>query len=339
VIYRQRSDNKQSNFMVQQSQPTSTHLTRLHAVDFRAAGLAVIPLRLDGSKAPAVPWAKYQSQPPTPSQTEQWFLNKPRGAAVICGRVSGGLEVLDFDAEADRVFPAWSELVGEVLCWLPVVETPSGGYHVFYRCPEISGNQKIAMPADGSKPFVESRGEGGYVVACISPAAVHATGYPYVQVAGPVLPQVPTITPEQRRQLWKAAASFDESKLADEHRRQLIKQKRHDHWQRITGPASNDSPIDDFSRRCDPHVFLEQLGWRQWRPGKWSRPGIEWGTSASLIESRDGVPLLHVFSTSADLPTGNHSMGSVLAHVIHGGDFSAARASLKEQGYGNESPT
>ncbi len=57
--------------------------------DFVDAGLCVIPLRLDGSKASTVSWKQYQDRKPTDAEIDDWF-SRPAGVAVVCGAVSGG---------------------------------------------------------------------------------------------------------------------------------------------------------------------------------------------------------------------------------------------------------
>jgi hypothetical protein len=56
---------------------------------------------------------------------------------LVCGAVSGNLELLDFDC-AGEAFAAWSELVAahapDLLDRLVIESSPSGGWHVFYRC-------------------------------------------------------------------------------------------------------------------------------------------------------------------------------------------------------------
>ena len=48
-----------------------------------------------------------------------------------------------------------------------MVQTPRPGQHVYYRCPVIQGNQKLAqaLDADGKpKTLIETRGLGGYTI-------------------------------------------------------------------------------------------------------------------------------------------------------------------------------
>lgn len=162
-----------------------------------SAGLCVLPIRGDGSKKPSLPtWKEFQRRRPTPRELATWFHpGSPVGIAVVCGAVSGGLEVLDFD-DGD-VFLEWAALVGAeapgLLPRLTQVRTPAGGRHVYYRCPGlVKGNRKLARTAAG-KALIETRGEGGYVLAPGCPPCCHPTGGVYEHVAGPALTAVPLL--------------------------------------------------------------------------------------------------------------------------------------------------
>lgn len=187
--------------------------------EYIEAGISIFPLLLDGSKKPAGSWKQYQSRIMEIGVAYARFSSGKYGAATICGAVSGGLEVFDFDREAHKVFPAWHRMVEPIAVRLPIVETPRG-LHVYSRCSVVCKNTKIAM--DGETTLIETRGEGGYVVNPSSPAAVHKSNSAYIQVAGPVLPEIPEITPEERLELWKAARTFDRSGLYDQQKRQAM---------------------------------------------------------------------------------------------------------------------
>ncbi len=178
--------------------------------DYVLSGISVIPLRSDGSKAPATrSWNEYRTRFAFSSELCQWFT-RPAGIGLVCGVQSGGLEALDFDERADEIFWAWVEqLPTDLFSCLSVVETGGFGYHVLYRCDRVTGNTKIAMTANGGV-LIESRGEGGYIVAAGSDNAVHSSGRPYVQVRGVPLPEIRKITPQERKKLWCVAASLDE---------------------------------------------------------------------------------------------------------------------------------
>ena len=66
--------------------------------DYLAAGLSIIPIRADGTKAPACgSWKKYQSERATTEEVGRWFLADNVGVAVIHGAVSGNSELIDID--------------------------------------------------------------------------------------------------------------------------------------------------------------------------------------------------------------------------------------------------
>jgi P4 family phage/plasmid primase-like protien len=320
------------------------------------AGLSVIPIRADGSKAPAIAsWKKYQQQLPTAAEVESWFGHECVGLAIIAGAVSGGLEVLDFDDAA--VFAPWRELVeGQLpglIGRLPVVETPGPGRHVYYRCREIAGNQRLAIKK-GTGTFltlIETRGEGGYVLAPGCPPACHSTGRTYQLVAGPSLRAVPEISPQEREILLVCARSLTDPRLAasicergpdEPTRSQMLAAKR---------TEDGDLPGSDFNRR-GPDWAEILTGWtvaaqrgdvRYWRrPGK-EAPG--YSATTGFCHNQHGDDLLAVFSSNAapfTIPAGKtctcYSKFSAYALLHHGGDFSAAARALVAQGYGAPRP-
>jgi putative DNA primase/helicase len=164
-------------------------------------GISVIPIRPDGSKAPALyHWKLFQERLPTPAELEHWFQGGECGIAILAGRVSGNLEILDFD---DRdTFLHWAQTRADLAARLPQVVTPSGGRHLYYRLPfPPLGNRKLAerritdplTGKKGRKVLIESRGEGGYVVAPGSPYACHVTLRPYQFVPDRALPPIPLL--------------------------------------------------------------------------------------------------------------------------------------------------
>lgn len=134
---------------------------------YTSLGLSVLPI-VAGAKNPDLhSWQRYQDRLPTPAELLRWFSGTPHDIAVICGAISKNLEVIDFDcAEA---FECWrfalEESHPQALAGMPLVRTPGGGYHVYslHSC-KPQGNRKLARDKAG-KTLVETRGEGGYVLA------------------------------------------------------------------------------------------------------------------------------------------------------------------------------
>ena len=61
-----------------------------------SAGLSVLPLRLDGTKAPAIKeWKQFQNERPHELELKRWGTRG--GVGIVCGKVSGNLEIIDID--------------------------------------------------------------------------------------------------------------------------------------------------------------------------------------------------------------------------------------------------
>jgi putative DNA primase/helicase len=306
------------------------------ALACQAAGLSVIPIRRDGSKAAVCRWEPYQHQAATEAQVRRWFAgDTPPGLAVIGGEVSGGLECLDFDAEAEAVFAAWCELVEVeapgLVARLCVARTPKPGFHVRYRVPDIQvpGNTKLATdPAAGC--LIETRGEGGYALAPGCPVECHASGRPYAHHSGPPLERVQAIGIEEREVLIRCARSFD---------RAARKEAQH----ASNGTGAGLRPGTDFNERGpDWSEILD--GWtvahRRGEARYWRRPGKEgpgWSATTGVCRNDAGQELLYVFTSNAAPfePGACYSRFAAYAFIRHRGDFKAAAKELAADGYGD----
>ena len=300
---------------------------------YYGAGLSSIPIRPDGSKAPASEWKPYQETAPTSDEIENWFvgLYQDHGIGIVAGRASGNLEVLDFD---DRLaYEAWQTLLADVeprlLNKLVLVETPSGGMHAYYRCDVIAGNQKLAQRKtdSGIKTLIETRGQGGYVVAPGSPAACHPSGELYRFVQGDAQ-TIPTITAGKRELLLRTAKALTEYVPPERHQ---------DVHSQPNG--TGERPGDDYNQQATWDDILKPARWTPvlTRGGMtfWRRPGKADG-SWSATTNYQGSDLLYVFSSNAAPFEPGHAYDKFGAytHLNHDGDFSAAARALAEQGYG-----
>lgn len=70
---------------------------------------------------------------------------------LVCGQLSGGVEVVDVDCKYDltgKLFDNYKRLINDadpnLLKKLVVQKTKSNGYHIIYRCEKIEGNLKFA---------------------------------------------------------------------------------------------------------------------------------------------------------------------------------------------------
>src|SRR5207244_2842708 len=123
------------------------------------------PLNVDGSRSPKVKWKDKETgnQVAFPWWKLQHYFcpGNPSGIGIICGSTSGNLEVIDFDDAS--LFVLFCDHINfrckGLLASLPQVKTP-GGYHIYYRCPEIVGNLVLAQDKEG-EILLETRGQGG----------------------------------------------------------------------------------------------------------------------------------------------------------------------------------
>ncbi len=74
--------------------------------NYLQAGLAVLPAD-KVRKCPVLPgWKRYQEELPTESEVHAWFSNHHNALCIVCGKVSGNLEIIDFDNQGE-LFPAY----------------------------------------------------------------------------------------------------------------------------------------------------------------------------------------------------------------------------------------
>ena len=323
------------------------------ATFLRDAGISTFPLQSQ-SKVPAshlLPWMPngkgrrrswkpYQYRLPSMRRLRQWFT-VPRPLAVVCGR---GLEVIDIDVKHDPQRKAkCEELLGQLRKeWrpfinVPIVQTPSGGVHIYLRCDEIEGNQVVARTGEGDT-FIETRGEGGYVVAPFGPGERMG----YFERGGIKLREMSytdggKITVEERAELFDILRSYDNYTPPKVERPSASV---------VGGDFHDDDPTRPgsiFNRTGSSDLIFDGTGWDLlYTDGAgneyWRRPDkAEWGHSAVLYS--DGV--LIVYSTDGSVePLEPHAIGgrgfskfAAYALLQHGGNFSEAASALADRGF------
>ena len=117
--------------------------------------------------------------------------------------------MLDYDQP--EAYDEWYSLLDaslqSVVDTLPLIATPSDGKHLYFRTESALGNIVLARCTDGTI-YIETRGEGGMVVAAGSPVSVHSLCVPYRLIGGdPRHP--PLITTEQRTGLYEVARKLN----------------------------------------------------------------------------------------------------------------------------------
>lgn len=358
-----------------QEQPQPPLPTLSDAVhQWQLNGFSLIPIRVDGTKRPATRWQEYIAAAPTLEQVDAWWANgHAYGIAVICGAVSGNLEMTEIEGRAftyENITEIRNLLdeAGHADLWDYlnsssgyVEQSPSKGIHFLYRIGDhdVPGNTKLAnryaleheltedevnlLAQDPTKKFVrglaETRGEGGYVIVAPTPGTCHKSGEPWRLVSG-VLGIVPVISWEQRNALHaavkQALGGLVSEAYADPRPVPIL-------YPPVelsgTGPLS---PGDDFTARVDweDHELLGGAGWvvtkRQGQYREWCRPGKNPREGMSATTGKEAVDRLFVFSTSTSFPTEVPiSKFHAYALLHHGGNHTMAARELRRRGFGD----
>ncbi len=114
------------------------------ARQYLASGLSVT--LTDNRKVSLLNWKDFQSRIATEDELQS-KSDKAQGIAIICGAISGNLEVIDIDTKYDltgKLFDNLMVFLGDLADLLVIARTKSGGYHLYFRCDTIEGNQKLA---------------------------------------------------------------------------------------------------------------------------------------------------------------------------------------------------
>jgi P4 family phage/plasmid primase-like protien len=328
------------------------------ALQWRANGYSIIPIRADGTKKPVFEWKRFQQEIASEPNLRLWLRDPALGIAIVCGKVSGNLEMLELEGrlvnDHVRLRAMYEALnrhdldpVFDLLMDGLSAESPSGGTHFFYRIADadVPGNTKVARrpsnadelaanPDQKIQVLIETRGEGGFVVAAPSGGQVHPTGKEWRLLNGTPA-TIPTITWEQRCKLLDVlTATLDEMP------------------QRAPAPVPLPAVLqnsdrgalrvgDDYNQRANWADILEPHGWQySHQVGNetfWSRPGkeVRAGHSASTGYVA-GQDRLFVWSSSTPFdPETPYNKFAAYALLNHNQDFAAATRDLGRQGYGD----
>jgi putative DNA primase/helicase len=303
---------------------------------FLQNGISIIPI--DNNKMPAIgAWGEFQTRRMTELEASQAFRKSSvRGIGCVCGKVSGGLECLDFDMKHDKVhgkiYLEYAEKVRQerpaLLAKMCIVSTKSGGFHWIYRSEAVEKGLHLARrPAteeeqktDRSKVFIliETRGEGQYF------ATVPAHGYALIQGS---IENPPDITAEERNYLHRIAMSYGtyyETPKASTRGYQL--------------QLDENDPLSAFSREGDVMPYLIEAGWTviEDKPEALilKRPGSSLSKMSAYFFKDNKI--FYCFSTSTTFEANRgYNQAQVFAHLFHSDNYNLARRALADLGYGN----
>jgi hypothetical protein len=306
------------------------------------SGYSLIPVRDKEesgkpAKSPYPFWKSYQSK--IISQAELWEQMekfKTSAIAIICGKVSGNLEVIDIDVKWKpgvdaKIFSDIKQLYPDLWRRLRVHRSPSGGFHILYKIIDQPppGSQKISSrettPQDNSKSkavsFIETRGEGGYILAPPS------LGYS-IYKADPV----PLLTWAERCSLISICQAYNE----------VIKIAPQPKGNKFENEYYDENPFDHFNNSESGSNVLIELGWKpngynssfSWfiKPGSKSKE-----RHASFIKDKR---IFYFWTTNTEFDSNkNYTPSSVLALSKYNGDYKLLYKELVSRGFGKIRPS
>ena len=283
----------------------------------------------------------------------------PTYLGIIAGKVSGGLEVIDIDCKYDLTGSLWQDFktllednLGETFNSLVIAQTKSGGYHIYYRCSEIEGNLKLAnrpttqkereatyqeninsgkdeatatkaSQNDKVRVLIETRGDGGYVVAPPS------NGYFFIQNK----PHgIPSITPQERACILAIARDFNQ-----------VEETPSPQVKKVSSPTPSGSGItslEDYDQRGDAVELMKSHGWTEVGTSgervNLLRPGET--TAKTSGNYHTGKRCFISFSTSTQFEPGKPYSPSQIYNLLEcGGDWNKTAKQLGDLGYGDKS--
>jgi hypothetical protein len=306
------------------------------ALLYQRFGFSVVPIRY--GKKSIKGWKEYQKRIMNYSEILYYFRENPAiGIAIVCGQVSGHLEVIDIDAKNDPSNDLFMLFCSRVEEQLPgfiteqavLATTRNGGFHVFYRSPAAARSlvlarrpatdtERLSDPTDRTRILIETRGNGGYVL--VAPSA----GYNFFQGE---LQNIASISKAQRQILLDVARSSNTYEQL-QYRRKTPEGIRH---------SRIGSPLDDYNNRGDVIALLINHGWIVVRetPDKtvFRRPGLTDHDTSGDFHHR--LNLFTVFTTSTDfIANKGYNPSAVYAVLECNGDFSLAAKKLLQDGFG-----
>lgn len=311
-------------------------------------GLSIIPVRdkKQGNFAAKTPYKSWrESQTVKLSESILWQQMedyKTEAVAIVCGKVSGDLEVIDVDVKyrdgiGAELFSEIKAIRPDLFDKLRVHKTPSGGYHILYRIAdgEASGNQKLAgrpkteteLKCDiergvkrpqKSVNFIETRGESGYILA---PPSLNYI----VHFDNPI----PLISMSDRNDIISICKSFN-----------AIPVKAVFTTTKKESTAYDLTPWEDFNQNGDISEVLQLAGWEEHKYNAHDRKSIYYirpnsDSKAIHASFHKDKRTFYVFTTQSELESEKaHTPTTLLLEFKFNGDKKECYKWLVNNGFG-----
>ena len=298
------------------------------------SGISVLPVT--NKKTPAIKtWAHLQDGIMSIDESEKVFQNA-WGVAVICGKVSGYLEAIDFDAHNKDIQKIYDQFINDAGINF-ILETNNvyierskrGGYHLIYRYEtenKPDGSMKLAFWDMGTAPaetMIETKGEGGYII--IAPTEG------YTPIKGDML-SLSVLQEEQRDYLLDFARKFN----------QLAKAEIPDEAKKAPFDVTDPISWYNWHKADAAKMLMKDLGWQYIgfseteKVEQWRRPGKTDGISATWGKNYNA---LYVFTSSVDYLLQNcyYTPFQLLVKLKYAGNYKQALGYIQSKYFSEES--
>lgn len=315
------------------------------AKKWSSAGYSVIPVNAE--KNPAIfTWTEFQKRPMTPEECEINFKDV-WGIALLMGGQKK-LTALDLDlkySENKHFLEDYKKALGnKMLKRFYVQSTKNKGLHFVFSADKVDNNQKLAAretyPEEKhevyidnyqnlrtrgkalriasnhkSLAFLETRGEGGYILLHPSPG--------YEKIYG----KIGHLSSEEYDEVMTTSRSFNEYKELD--RNFKVEKYRN----------SDVNPFENYNERGDVVALLQENGWETISDTKnnirMKRAGNPSSKSSALFDKVTRV--FTVFSTSTNFePNRGYAPASVFVLLEADNDVEEAYRLLINKGFGEK---
>lgn len=290
-------------------------------------------------------WKEFQNRRMT--KEELWHAleaNNTNAVAIICGTISGNMEVLDIDVKYNPgidavLFADLKNFYPELFEKLRIHKTPSGGYHIIYRVDQshpVPGNLKLAgryatdeeiqaqIDRGSKRPnkevnFLETRAEGGYILAPPSLGyAIHQNKH------------IPTVTWEERCSLIRLCESYTT----------IVREAPKPKPTKSEESWYDENPFEHYNRSIDPTELVSSFGWKFSHENNYfiwyTRPDKQRGVSLSWNKEKH---IFYVFTSSTELQANKgYHPSTILSELGFAADKSKTYRWLIDNGYGIVKP-
>lgn len=277
----------------------------------------------------AYPWARWQKEIATEAEMYHEIIERREttGFGIVGGKVSGNLEIIDIDTKNwagidARLFSDIKSFFPDLFNKLRIHQSPSKGYHILYRISdhEAEGNKKLAWKEDSKEAALETRGEGGYVVAST------AMGYRVVKDN-----PIPSISWVERCSLIAICEGYNQKvkiKSAPANTKQLEDYYDENPWDHYNNSPAAESVLTDNNWKLagSSNNFI-------WFTRPDSRGG---GVHASFNREKR---VYYIFTSNTQFePSRGYLPSTALSILSHSGDKKVTFKFLIDNGYGKVKP-